>query len=564
MNNIDESHVLDVLVVGAGPVGLTMAAELRRHGLRCRIIDKAPTPTDKSKALVIWTRTLELLEKLGIVERFLNAGFLADGASIHADGERKIHLVFEPERTRYPRPLMIPQSKTEAILTESLREVGITVERQVELTRLTDHGDHVSAMLRHADGGEEAVTAAWLIGCDGAHSTVRKELGIPFSGAAEPNDWILADVHIDGPLAGNEISIYWHHKGILAFFPFEPGRFRVIADQGLAQGLEKPPDPTLEQVAATIEERGVSGLRLYDPIWLSGFRIHERKVADYGKGRCFLAGDAAHIHSPAGGQGMNTGMQDAFNLAWKLALVQRGQGKADPLLTSYSQERTEVGELVLSRAGAVTRAATLRHPVAQFIRNHTASLLGSLSFFRDKVTNTLTELDIHYPHSMLNGEQRGFSVFAWLGGGLKPGDRLPDATVTDPHTGQPRRLLTVLTGTCHHLLCLAGRPEPAAVAPLADIRRRVAETFPDLIRSHLIIPGNVLHTDQVALAGAFDSAWLDADRTIHALHAVNEPSLVLIRPDGYISYRAQPASGEHLHEHLRRFLVDTSRGMASS
>lgn len=552
------TQAIDALIVGAGPVGLTMAAELERHGLRCRIIDKSPVATDKSKALVVWTRTLELLENIGLAEKFVESGMLLDGSTIYADGEPKIHLVMDVAHTRFPRPVMIPQCGTEGLLTEHLASRGIRVERSTELLRFLQTSSGVTAVLQRADGTSEEVTASWLLGCDGAHSTVRHQLGMEFTGDAEENDWMLADVHISGNLAANEVSIFWHKDGILAFFPFAPGRFRMIADLGLARGVGKPPDPTLEEVQATIDRRGPQGLRAHDPVWLSGFRIHERKVSDYRAGRVFLAGDAAHIHSPAGGQGMNTGMQDAVNLAWKLALVQKGRGHESPLLDSYSQERSEVGDMVLRSASAATKIATLRNPISQFVRNHTASFLGSFSFFRQRATNALTELSVNYPHSPLSGEHRGVAQLAWLTSGIKPGDRVPDAILTSGASGALERLSSLLHGTQHHLLLLAGRSERGAIESLAEISRLARKQYGDLLKTHLLFPGSTLHHDQASLAIAFDDVWLDAQHTVHAQHAVHEPALVLVRPDNYVGFRSQPASWEALLAHLARQLIPLS------
>jgi 2-polyprenyl-6-methoxyphenol hydroxylase-like FAD-dependent oxidoreductase len=543
----------DALIIGAGPVGLTMAAELLRHGLSVRIVDKNSAPTDKSKALVVWTRTLELLEKTGLAEQFVESGMLLDGASIYADGQRKIHLVMEASHTRYPRPVMIPQSKTEALLAKHLHAQGIEVERQVELVRFADCQSHVEAVLRHADGREEVVETSWLLGCDGAHSVVRHQLGLEFSGSSDQNDWWLADVHIEGPIVANEISVFWHAQGLLVFFPFEPGRYRIVGDLGPSTSPTRPPDPTLGQIQQMVAERGPAGLHIHDPIWLASFRINERKVSDYRVGRVFLAGDAAHIHSPAGGQGMNTGMQDAFNLAWKLALVHRQRG-GEMLLDSYSQERSAIGDAVLAAAGTVTRVATLRNPISQFVRNHTASVLGSFSMFRQKATNALTELSVSYPHSPLNGEHTPGALLPWLTGGVKPGERLPDAIVTSAKSGQLVRLLSSLAGTEHHLLLLAATEETTAMEDLAGIAASAQAAYPELLRTHLVLAGPTLHAQSDDISTKFDEVWLDGERTIHTQHAAHQATLVLIRPDGYLAFRSQPAQWPVLAKHLSRYL----------
>ena len=249
------------------------------------------------------------------------------------------HVTFDGVESPYPFALMLPQSETERLLETQLGSFGVTVERNVELTEFVEEGDKVSCAVRHATGHTEAIEAAWLIGCDGAHSIVRHRLGLQFKGDTIATDFVLADLHISGlTTPSDELAIFWHQDGMIIFFPISPGRFRIIADLG-PSGMGPRPEPTLPEVEALVDRRGPDELTLSDPIWMAAFGINERKVANYRSGRIFLAGDAAHVHSPAGGQGMNTGMQDAFNLAWKLALIVREIAASDALLDSYSAEK---------------------------------------------------------------------------------------------------------------------------------------------------------------------------------------------------------------------------------
>jgi 2-polyprenyl-6-methoxyphenol hydroxylase-like FAD-dependent oxidoreductase len=405
-----------VLVAGAGPVGMTIALELARYGVPVRIVDKAAQRTDKSKALVIWSRTLELLDRGGGSAPFVDAGFKALAVNFIAGDKAIGRVSMGGVQTPYPFGLMLPQSETERLLEERLRDLGVAVERRVELTTFKSNTDGVEAVLRHADGREEAVSSDWLVGCDGAHSTVRHGVGATFTGKTMDSDWMLADVHMTGyPFPDSETSVYWDRDGVFVIFPISPGRYRVIADLP-ASGAEHPHTPTLEQVQAIIDQRGPSGLKAFDPIWLAGFRINGRKVASYRWGRVFLAGDAAHVHSPAGGQGMNTGMQDAFNLAWKLALVVRGMC-AENLLDSYSPERSGVGDLVLKAADRLTAIGTIRNPVAQSVRNLVGHVMLGLSPVQHALADTMTEVTIGYPESPLNGPSLG-------GAGPKPGERV--------------------------------------------------------------------------------------------------------------------------------------------
>jgi len=276
------------------------------------------------------------------------------------------------------------------------------VERGVELLGFIANAEGVVSTLRHPDGSEEKLATAWLVGCDGAHSTVRHRLGMEFIGDTLPSDWVLADVHLAGAPNPGEVSVIWHAEGVLVFFPITADRYRVIADVGDHHGQAR--DPTLKEIQTILYQRGPAGVRASEPVWLASFHINERKVADYRAGRVFLAGDASHVHSPAGGQGMNTGMQDACNLAWKLALVARGICTAEPLLGSYSAERSAVGDMVLKAAGWLTALAIMRGEIKQTIRNHAASLVFGLAPFRGRMADQMTEISIGYPASPLNAQ----------------------------------------------------------------------------------------------------------------------------------------------------------------
>ncbi|MBX9945376.1 MAG: FAD-dependent monooxygenase [Reyranella sp.] len=446
-----------VLIAGAGPVGLTLATELVRHGIAVRIVDKNAARTDKSKALVMWSRTLELLDDAGYAQAFIPAGLIAHGAQISTGKEIMAKVTLDSIDSRFPYALMIPQSETERVLEERLAAAGVTVERRVELAGFTDTGASVEATLRRADGFSESLSADWLVGCDGAHSTVRHGLGFAFEGSTLESHWALADGHVTGLAPADRLHIFWHRDGILAFFPIVGDRWRVIADLGPAEGNEKRPDPTLDEINALMTHRGSPGIAMTNPVWLAAFRINERKVRDYARGRVFLAGDAAHIHSPAGGQGMNTGMQDAFNLAWKLALVIEGAAKP-ALLDGYSPERSAVGERVLRNAGRLTEAATLRNPIAQGLRNTIVKFAAGFPALQHKVADQLAEMDIGYPDSPLTATGP-YSISGPAAGARWP-DKLP--------AGAGGRRFTAL-GPADAVAALATKfPRLVVAAPVKD------------------------------------------------------------------------------------------------
>jgi 2-polyprenyl-6-methoxyphenol hydroxylase-like FAD-dependent oxidoreductase len=414
----------DILIAGAGPVGLTMAVELARYGLSVRLIDKNTERTDKSKALVLWARTLEMMDRMGTgcTQRFIDAGFKVQGANILSGREEIAHVEMTHVESPYNFVLMIPQSDTERLLEEHLATLGLKAERQVELKRVQSGVDGVSCTLLHSDGREENAEASWLIGCDGAHSTVRHQLGMEFHGNTLLSDWILADLHLQGVTGAPAINIFWHAQGVLAIFPLRGTRYRVIADAGESSGSigeGNRPTPTLEEVQRILDVRGPGEVQASNPVWLSAFSINERKVSDYRSGRIFLAGDAAHVHSPAGGQGMNTGMQDACNLAWKIALVSRGICTPEPLLSSYSTERSAIAKLVLEATGKTTAIAVMKGGIKQSIRNHVASLIFGLAPVTRTMADLLSEVAVAYSDSPLNGQS------AQVHGGPEPGKRAP-------------------------------------------------------------------------------------------------------------------------------------------
>ena len=489
-----------VIVIGAGPVGLTMAAELARYGVPVRIIDKAAGRTDKSKALVVWSRTLELLDRSGCGSLFVNAGFKVNAANMIAGSKQVGHVSLNKVDTPHPYALMLPQSDTERLLEAHLNNFGVSVERQVELCKFLPGDEKVTVTFKHPDGKEETVETPWLLGCDGAHSTVRHGSNMQFEGSTLPSDWILADIHLAGvQTKQDELNMYWHADGALAMFPITPGRYRIIADVGMAIGDAHRPDPTLEEVQAILDRRGPGGIIASDPVWLASFRINERKVANYSKGRIFLAGDAAHVHSPAGGQGMNTGMQDACNLGWKLAMVYHGVAAAEPLLGSYSIERSAVGRQVLKDAGRLTTVAVLRGGVAQAIRNHVASFMLGLAPVRNTMANKLTELSIGYPQSPLTipGGQ----------GHPAPGERAPVDVINPVGAGnRPRFALFA-----------------QADANSADVIERYADVLESKVR-------NPFSTDGI---------WL-------------------VRPDGYVALSARQNGWDAVDQYLQQIVNRTS------
>lgn len=367
----------DVLVVGAGPCGLAMACELLRHGLRVRLIDAKAKPVEHSKALLLWPRTLDILEDLGELSAAEQAGERL-GAFRYFSGRSPLATIsFAPSLA----PVSLPQVRTEQILANCLHKLGGGVERQVRLQALEgidDSGetDTVTAVLAHGDGRLERMAVPWVIGADGPGSTVRAQLGFGFEGATYEQTFMLADCLVDGTVPAGEAHYYQSANGIVVVVALPGNRYRFFTNARPGQS-----DVTLPMIQQTVDERGPAGVRLYDPESMSIFRVHRRRSTGYRVGPVFLIGDAAHVHSPAGGQGMNTGIQDAHNLAWKLAAVARGV--AEPrLLDSYPPEREAVARSVIRDTDIQTRLWMVRGRARITARNaifRLADRIGVLS-----------------------------------------------------------------------------------------------------------------------------------------------------------------------------------------
>src|SRR5947209_2568165 len=339
----------DVLIVGAGPTGLMLANQLARRGVRVRIISRHAGPARESRALGVQARTLEIYSHLGIVERALDLGKRATGANIWVQGRRAARVPLGDigrDLSPYPFLLILGQDDNERLLGDALRNRGMALQWNAELVGLAQDTGHVTATLKHTDGTIDEVAAAWVGGCDGARSAVRELSGIPFEGAPYEHVFFVADTHVTGTMVPDELNVYLWREGFHLFFPMRgTDHWRLVGI--LPPNLRGRDDLTFEDVIPSVRQQAGTELSFEACTWLSTYRIHHRRAARFRHRRCFLLGDAAHIHSPVGAQGMNTGLQDAYNLAWKLALVVSGRAGA-ALLDSYEDERVPVAKRLLS------------------------------------------------------------------------------------------------------------------------------------------------------------------------------------------------------------------------
>jgi 2-polyprenyl-6-methoxyphenol hydroxylase-like FAD-dependent oxidoreductase len=384
---------LDVLIVGAGPVGLFLANECARRGLRWRIVETRSGQSIHSKALAIFPRTLEIFDMAGIASPFLEAANRVTAVSVTTHGRPLAHMRFEPEETPYPFVAMVPQDVTEKLLVAELRRKGGDVAYETTFLSAEASEGSVTATLEHG-GALTAVSAAFLVGCDGAHSAVRHGLGIPFEGAAYEDSFLLADVETNEALPGDELQLCPSERGPVAIFPMSAVRRRVVATVERAEGDA----PSLELVRRILAERAPRGLEARALHWSSYFRIHHRHVAHLRSGRTFLAGDAAHIHSPFGGQGMNTGLHDVWNLVWKLDLFLNLRGN-ERLLDSYEAERLPVIRHVIDMTDAMTRVMGTPSRLVQMLRDAVIPMASRLAPFQHAFVERLSELGIAYAGS---------------------------------------------------------------------------------------------------------------------------------------------------------------------
>ena len=334
-----------VLVVGGRVTGMMMAGELARHGVPVCIIDKSPGIDPHSRATYLHARTLEILHGLGLADEIVTKGQPMKAVSLYANGDHVATTPVLPVDSPFPWGSAYAQCKTESILEKHLHRLGVDVHRSTELLSLDQSADEVRATIKRPDGDEETITTPWLIGCDGAHSATRKLIDKTFPGEMDPIPYLIADVVVDGSIKPDVAYLCLHDQGDVWIFLLDEGRRQVLAT--LPKDSPRREPPTLEEMQQLVDERSFTGLRLHDARWLSLYHTHYRLTPHYRQGRVFLAGDAAHVHGVIGGQGMNTGIQDAHNLAWKLALVMRG---VVPRwwLDTYENERRRVAENVIA------------------------------------------------------------------------------------------------------------------------------------------------------------------------------------------------------------------------
>jgi 2-polyprenyl-6-methoxyphenol hydroxylase-like FAD-dependent oxidoreductase len=520
-----------VLIAGAGPTGMMAAIELSRFNIPVRLIEQKGEPETSSRAIGVQARTLELLEQRGLgssLAKFGNPGF---AFSLYGDGRRIWRLRFERISSQYNYLLFVSQAETEKVLREALEKAGVTIERNLTFIALgqADRDTKLTAVLQHRDGSLEQFECSYLIDAEGAHSTARGTVGLHFEGKTHVEDYALGDLHIDGDLVETDFHIFSSVHGFISIFPMGGRRFRLMADNPLSDP-SRGTGPSLQELQQIYDQRSHIPATIRDMSWSSWFRINSRMVNRLQVGRVFLGGDSAHIHSPAGAQGMNTGMQDMVNLCWKLAMVMKGQAKPE-LLETYSKERIPVIQNVLKKTEAVNDAIASESRMFRSLFNHVAPWLVGLENIEQNASEHMSQLALNYRESPL-------AVPGGHSGELRAGDRLPDLPVILLHSEgssetqpRPATIFSLLSPSFFTLL-YCNIPDPAKTH--SEVQSAIGP-WHHMTRGHLIA-ASASHDGFEKYFGA-------------------SPSIVLVRPDGYVAFTGSDKSSARLAKFCDTWLI---------
>jgi 2-polyprenyl-6-methoxyphenol hydroxylase-like FAD-dependent oxidoreductase len=521
-----------VLIVGAGPTGLMTANQLARFGIRFRIIEKNERPTTQSRALVIQPRSLEIFEQMGIAEHAVKEGRIFQTINYVVNGKlaQRVPLGdFGKGLTRFPFLLILEQSKTEPLLIDFLQQQGHQVEWQTELESFSQDDNGISVTLKHLDKGEKIETD-WLVGCDGASSRVRKVLEIPFGGETYKESLFVLDCKINWPFKDDEAAIALSRDAFGLFFPMTNGRCRVSGI--VSEDYADKDTISFNEVNRDFAKNLKMDITLSDPEWISLYHAHHRYVAQFRKGRCFLAGDAAHVHSPAGAQGMNTGLQDAYNLAWKLAFVIRGKAE-EKILETYNEERLPIARQLVRTTDRVFGITVSQNPFVVFWRVHVMPRLVAL-IPKEKhllrfAFRLISQIGIRYRNSSLC-QDGSFGSFPRKA--PRPGDRLP--FVTFQENNKLINIQDLVKAPAFHLLLFSKNKSEEEIRSIHDL----VDQYGDAIQLAAI---------------SFTRATTD----LYQAFGVRNGGYYLIRPDLYIAYRSARFNVEHLKAFLKRTAVVT-------
>lgn len=536
-----------VLVVGAGPTGLSMAIELARFGIPVRIIEKQIQPITTSNALGVQPRTQEIWAQLGLLSAGQTLPHRVTTAKFYGNRQLIATLDLTQVDSDFPGLFVQPQATTEHQLATYLSQLGVEVERGLECTEIKPQAQFQVVSLKNTAGDIETLETSWLIACDGAHSFVRKSLCVGFPGIDLPEHFVMADVKIHGELDPHTTYGFLAKQGLLFILFFEPGVARIIAEVSNDPLLRTERAPKRADFERLLAERCPLSVKLTkDPDWATGFWVHSRQIEHYRAGRVFFAGDAAHVHSPAGGQGLNLGVQDAYNLGWKLALVIK-QLASEALLDSFEEERRPIAAAVLRSTTLTTRLGGLRNSFLQELRNFILAFFARRKKITQRLVSLLAELDVNYAASSIVGVAHASPFPSIHPKAIPAGLRAPNATLDSSNRlySHPTKLHALFTGLHHHLLVFTGQDKVMTPAFIAELHALLTARFAPVLRAYLIVPSapdpNLIWSEAIIL---------DPTYKLHERYGIKEPALYIIRPDQYIGFQCDVLDIAVLHDYL--------------
>ena len=539
---MSEMHKVDVLVVGAGPTGLLLASELARRGVGVRLIERRTSPAKHSRALAVLPRTMEMMDQLGLANAFINPSHQAKGICFYGrDRKEAFRSSMGDLPSEFPFFLLLPQTETENILMNHARKAGVEIERGVSFLSMVQQGQRVLATLERMDGATEEIIASYVVGCDGSRSAVRQATGLEFQGGGYDQSWLLADVVLDPGLDRNWLHGFTSIDGPIFFFPLPKNIWRIVLLR--KRGESATTEVSMDEIVETLEKNHLGHLRARDPSWLAGFGIQHRRTAHMRVGRVFLCGDAAHVHSPAGGQGMNTGLGDAFNLGWKLASVIKGKAKEE-LLDSFEAERMPVIDGVMRMTDQVTKLITATGGPRLWIREWILPIIAKMGFAA-KMAMRLSQLSMGYPHSSIVLPGRVVV-------GPKPGERVPSLSFSDLATKRASRTPDLFGKGKIVFLVM---PD---LGIGSEGMREVIDGRSDLIDWQWMVNKGAGKPTE---ARSGELIWVDEEGKVRQeLGVEDHPSFAVLRPDGIVMARGELCETQLLQDFLCRVFGEECKG----
>ena len=543
---MSEMQKLDVLVVGAGPTGLLLASELARRGVQVRLIERRNLPAEHSRALAVVPRTMEMLDQLGLANAFITPSHKAKGICFYGrDRKEAFRSSMNELPSEFPYFLLLPQTETELLLVDHARKVGVKIERGLGFLSMVQTGQGVLATLERMDGTREEVNASYVVGCDGSRSAVRQAAGLEFNGGGYGQSWLLADVVLDPALDPNWLHGFTSIDGPIFFFPLPNHIWRIVLLR--KRGENATTEVSMHEIVETLEKNHFGHLRARDPSWLAGFGIQHRRTVHIRMGRVFLCGDAAHVHSPAGGQGMNMGLGDAFNLGWKLAHVIHGNSREE-ILDSYEEERMPVIDGVMRMTDQMTKLISATDGPRVWIREWILPIVAKMGFAA-KMAMRLSQLSLGYPHSSIVLPGR-------VAAGAKPGERVP-----------PLSFLDLATKRASRTPDLFGKGKIVfLVMPDLGIgsegMREVMDRRLDLIDWQWMVKKGSRKPSEARIG---ELVWVDEGGKVREELGVGDhPSFALLRPDGIVMARGELCETQLMQDFLCRVFGGSISGRFSS